>query len=146
MVLDFAVLVLQPCPNQTSHFGSLVIHEQQARDITSIRPRILLSAHEHAGKFGAVGKNQAWRAVGLDEIDAMHRELVERLAAQRRESAKHADGEYAGENSRINRKKSLVGEQSHVLLLKCLLLGFISDSRKERFAFCGSASRGQSRP
>src|SRR5580693_2862805 len=136
MILDLAVFVLQPTPNQTSHFGSLVIHEYHARGITPVRPRILLSAHERAGKFGAVGNNQAGRAVGLDEIDAVHRELVERLAAQRRESAKHGNGENDGENSRINREKSLVREKSHVLLLRYLLLGFIPDSRKERFAFC----------
>src|SRR5580700_1878020 len=125
MILDLAVFVLQPTPNQTSHFGSLVIHEQQARSITPVWPRILLSAHERAGKFRAIGNNQAGRAVGLDEIDAVHRKLVERLVAQRRESAKHGNGEDDGENSRIDGEKSLVREKSHSLLLRSLLPGFI---------------------
>ena len=65
----------------------------------------ILAAHEGARKFGAVGNNQAGRAVWLDEIDAVHGELVEGLAAQCRESAKHGDGEDDGDNSRINGKK-----------------------------------------
>src|SRR5277367_4109596 len=135
VILDFAVFVFQPTPDQTSHFRSFVIHEQHACSVTSVRPWILLSAHERAGKLGAVGNNQAGRAVRLDEIDAVHRELVERLVAQRRESAKHGDGENDGENSRIDREKSLVREKAHVLLLMSLLLGFIPYSREERIAF-----------
>src|SRR5271155_4257994 len=135
MILDFAVFVLQPTPNQTSHFGSLVIHEQQARSITPVRPWILLTAHERAGKFGAIGNNQPRRSVRLDEVDAVHRELIERLIAQRRESAKHGNGENDGEHSRIDGEKSLVREKAHTLLLRSLLPGFIPYRRKEKLTF-----------
>ena len=73
---DLTFLIFFATEDQPAVFGSLIIQEKHARRL-AIGMRVLLTFEEYAGKQCFVGNNHAQRAVGFDDVDALHIDFFE---------------------------------------------------------------------